>query len=152
MASPCLSHLDASTDMQHDQFRLLCDLDLRSNFDLDLSRLNDISFGLTDELRSFWWGELIKISVQKLSVGIICVLLAITVPDTMHNGTGAGISATFEVVCLRFCNISITATRNAARLRRKNQKYIMCANFEFLGQKVESPGQVKVRCALRDRL
>ena len=28
----------------------------------------------------------------------------------------------------------------------------MCANFDFVGQKVKSPGQVKVRCALRDQL
>ena len=35
---------------------------------------------------------------------------------------------------------------------RKNQEYTLCANFDFPGQKVRSPGQVKVRCALRDRL
>ena len=44
MASLCLSHQDASTDMQHDLFWSLRDLDLRSNFDLDLLRSNHISF------------------------------------------------------------------------------------------------------------
>ena len=34
---------------------------------------------------------------------------------------------------------------------RTNQEYIMCANFDFLGQKVKSPGQVKVMCT-PDRL
>ena len=31
-----------------------------------------------------------------------------------------------------------------------NRKYTLCANFDFPGQKVRSPGQVKFRCALRD--
>ena len=44
MASLCLSHQDASTAMQYDLFRSLRDLGLRSNFDLDLSRSNHISF------------------------------------------------------------------------------------------------------------
>ena len=43
MASLCLSHQDASTDMQHDLFRSLRDLDQRSDFDLDLSRSNNLS-------------------------------------------------------------------------------------------------------------
>ena len=34
---------------------------------------------------------------------------------------------------------------------RTNQEYTLCANFDFPGQKVRSPGQVKIRCALRDR-
>ena len=37
-------HQDASTDMQHKLFRSLHDLDLRSNFDLNFSRSNYISF------------------------------------------------------------------------------------------------------------
>ena len=32
------------------------------------------------------------------------------------------------------------------------KKYTMCANFDFSGQKVRPPCQVKVKCALRDRL
>ena len=44
MASLCLSHQEASTDMQHAQFCSLHDLDLISNFDLDLSRSNHIYF------------------------------------------------------------------------------------------------------------
>ena len=44
MASLCLLHKDAWTDMQHDLFRSLRDLDPRSNFDIDLSRSNHISF------------------------------------------------------------------------------------------------------------
>ena len=44
MASLCLSHQDASTDMQHGLFWSLRDLDLRSNFDLDLTRSNHIPF------------------------------------------------------------------------------------------------------------
>ena len=44
MVSLCLSHQDASTGMQHDPFRSLRDLDRRWNFDLDLSRSNNISF------------------------------------------------------------------------------------------------------------
>ena len=44
MVSLCVSHQDASTDMQHDLLRTLRDLDLRSNFDLDFSRSNHISF------------------------------------------------------------------------------------------------------------
>ena len=44
MALLRLSHQDASTDMQHDLFWSLSDLDLRSNFDLDLSRSNYVSF------------------------------------------------------------------------------------------------------------
>ena len=43
MASLCLSHQDASTDMQRDLFWSLRDLDLRSNFNLDLSRIDNIS-------------------------------------------------------------------------------------------------------------
>ena len=38
MASICLSHKDASTDMRNDLFRSLHDLELRSNFDLELLR------------------------------------------------------------------------------------------------------------------
>ena len=44
MDSLCLTHQGTSTDMHHDLFWSLCDLDLRSNFDLDLSRSNHISF------------------------------------------------------------------------------------------------------------
>ena len=44
MISLCLTHHDASTDMQHDLFWSLRDLDLRSNFYLDFSRSNHISF------------------------------------------------------------------------------------------------------------
>ena len=44
MASLCLSHQEASTGMQHELFRSLRDLNLRSTFDLDLSRSNRISF------------------------------------------------------------------------------------------------------------
>ena len=43
MASLYLPHQDASTDMQYDLFWSLCDLGLRSNFDLDLSRSTYIS-------------------------------------------------------------------------------------------------------------
>ena len=43
MASFCLSHQDASTDKQRDLFCSLRDLDLKSNFNLDLSRLDNIS-------------------------------------------------------------------------------------------------------------
>ena len=38
MASLCLTHKDASPDMQHDLFRSVRDFDLRSSCDLDLSR------------------------------------------------------------------------------------------------------------------
>ena len=75
--------------------------------------------------------------------------------DALHSGTGAGISATCEVACLRFCNISQTATRSAAKFRvsaHKSRIPTSCVNFDFLGQKVKSPDQVKFRCALRDRL
>ena len=44
MASLYLFHRDSSIDMQHDLFRSLRDLDLRSNFDLDFSRSIHISF------------------------------------------------------------------------------------------------------------
>ena len=44
MASLCLSLQDAFTDMQHELFWSLRDLDLRSNFYLDLSRSNHMSF------------------------------------------------------------------------------------------------------------
>ena len=40
----CLSQQDTSTDVQHDLLWSLRDLDLRLNFDLDLSRSNHISF------------------------------------------------------------------------------------------------------------
>ena len=40
----CLSRQCGSNDMQHDLFRSGHDLDLRSNFQLDLSRSYDISF------------------------------------------------------------------------------------------------------------
>ena len=43
MASLCLSHQDASTD-KYDLFGPLRDIDLRSNFDLNFSRSNYISF------------------------------------------------------------------------------------------------------------
>ena len=35
---------------------------------------------------------------------------------------------------------------------RTNQEYTLCANCDLIGIKVSLPGQVKVRCALRDRL
>ena len=44
MASLCLSYQDTSADMQHELFRSLRDLDLMSNFDLDISRSNHIPF------------------------------------------------------------------------------------------------------------
>ena len=44
MAALRLSDQDASTDMQNDLFWSLRDLDLRSNFDLDLSLSNHIHF------------------------------------------------------------------------------------------------------------
>ena len=39
-----LSYQDTSTDKQDDQFRPPFDLDLRSNFDLDLSRSSNLTF------------------------------------------------------------------------------------------------------------
>ena len=122
MASLCLSHQKASTDMQHDLFWSLRNLDLRSYFDLYLSRSDHISFEaslrekhddvIADSLsllvQSYLWknispvtsilticdlwslnlwpevtfnNDLIKRRVQKLSIRIICVFLAITVPD-----------------------------------------------------------------------
>ena len=44
VVSLCLSRQDASTDMQHNPLRSTCDLDLRSNFDPDLSRSPYICF------------------------------------------------------------------------------------------------------------
>ena len=44
MVSWCLSCPDASTDMQHDPFGSWHDLDLRSNFEIDLSRSPWICF------------------------------------------------------------------------------------------------------------
>ena len=44
MTSLCLSHQDASTDMQHGLFWSLRDLDLRSNLDLEFSRSSHVSF------------------------------------------------------------------------------------------------------------
>ena len=43
-APKCLSPPGASNDMQFDLLRSLRDLDLRSNFEVDLSRSNYISF------------------------------------------------------------------------------------------------------------
>ena len=43
-APKCLSPPGASNDMQHDLLRSLRDLDLRSNFEVDLSRSNYIWF------------------------------------------------------------------------------------------------------------
>ena len=44
MAPLRLSHHEASTDMQHDLFWSLRELDLKANFELDLSKSNYISF------------------------------------------------------------------------------------------------------------
>ena len=44
MASLCLAHQVASTDMQHDLFWSLRDLDLSLNFDLDFLRSNHMPF------------------------------------------------------------------------------------------------------------
>ena len=43
-APKCLSRPGASIDMQYDLLRSLRDLDLRSNFEVDLSRSNYICF------------------------------------------------------------------------------------------------------------
>ena len=52
--------------------------------------------------------------------------------------------------------VTYSKRRHAAPLNlgylHTNGKHILCANFDLLGQKVRSPGQVKVRCAPRDRL
>ena len=52
-----------------------------------------------------------------------------------------------------FANNLKTATRSAAKfdIWLTIHEHTFCANFDFLGQKVRSPGQVKVRCAPRDR-
>ena len=47
MVSLSLSLQDASIDMQHDLFRSLRDLDLRLNFDIDLSTSNHTSLELS---------------------------------------------------------------------------------------------------------
>ena len=66
--------------MQHDLFWSLRDLDLRPNFDLDLQgQIIYLSKHLY-ERTTMMPSNLIKRRVQKLSIGIICVL-AITVPD-----------------------------------------------------------------------
>ena len=51
MASLCSSHQDAATDMQHDLFWSLRDLDLRLNFDFNLSRLTHISFKASQRVK-----------------------------------------------------------------------------------------------------
>ena len=70
----------------------------------------------------------------------------------LHNGTGAGIRATFEVIRLRLFQKLWRAAPPNFEYLRTNLGYILCANFDFLGQKVRLPVQVKVRCALRERL
>ena len=56
---------------------------------------------------------------------------------------------------LFFANNLKTAARSAAKFgipALTIYEHTLCGNFDFLGQKVRSPGQVKVRCAPRDRL
>ena len=56
-----------------------------------------------------------------------------------------------------FANNWETAARSATKFgipAHESRTYLMilCAKFDLIGQKVRSPGQVKVRCALGDRL
>ena len=67
MISLCLSHQDASIDMEHDLFWSLRDLDLRSNFDLDLSRSNHTSLELSlREKHDDAIADYLSLSVQML--------------------------------------------------------------------------------------
>ena len=60
----------------------------------------------------------------------------------------------YYVPHLFFANISKRRRAAPPNLRylRTNEKYTLCATFDFPGQKIMSPGQVNVRYALRDRL
>ena len=69
MGSLCLSHQEASIDMQHDLFWSLRDLDLRSNFDLDLSWSKYIYFEASPrEKHDCAIADSLSLLVQKLFV------------------------------------------------------------------------------------
>ena len=69
MAFLYLSHQDASTNMQHDLFWSLHDLDLRSNFDLDISRSNHIYFEASlQEEHDDAIADFLSLLVQKIFV------------------------------------------------------------------------------------
>ena len=68
MTSLCFSHEDASTDMQHDLFWSLRNLDLRSIFDLNLSGSNHIPFEASLREKHDVIADSLSLLVQKLFV------------------------------------------------------------------------------------
>ena len=100
-------------------------------------------------LRDFEWrfSVFLRSMVRKLDGGRIC--------SPAHNGPGAEISATFEVVCLPFCNkTKKTPTRKATKFRVPAHKLRihLVRKFWLPRSKGQVTRQVKVRCALRDLL
>ena len=95
-------------------------------------------------------GESLRISRLGLAVGEgrgATVLSRLSLTRALEGG----------ILCphLFFANNLKTAARSSAKFSiylLTIHEHTLCAKFDFLGQKVRSPGQVKVRCAPRDRL
>ena len=94
----------------------------------------------------------LPIVLEAMYVGVI-IVANILCFSAYYTRTGEG--GRFCPQPVFFANNLKTVERSAAKFvihLRTIQDHTFCANFDFLGQKVRSPGQVKVRCAPRNRL